>query len=251
MGLLSLGVLLAGFAQPTYCQGQVRGVAADFAECQPGSPLQVISVTVGGRDFAMSATVVNISDRTIVGYQLGWVVADKTKRGPGAVFLGPQADTRLRPGESEKAGRQGATFSSTAETLKRAGISSGVVIVGVVAVRMEDGTSWSYPLLYRHQFEEKPDPAMLEKLMPAIRRLDGQRPAASAKKGCPAPTLFSRAVAWLKNAVSLRPVYAGETEVVCDPAPGNAQSGGKRTVSFAELASVRWEAIAGSIATYL
>ena len=150
--------------------GAVQGVSVDWPFFQDGAPLQVIGVRMAGLDFLTQVVLVNTSDRTIVKYQLGWIVTDRDKGGPGTPFLSLPSDAVLKPWEVEEAGRQGATFSSVIDDLKSRGIRKGKVVVGVTYVKFEDGTEWHYPLALRRQFISKPDPALYLRLNPIIKR---------------------------------------------------------------------------------
>jgi hypothetical protein len=132
--------------------GSVHEMNSEFLDFQEGSPLQVIAIQIGRLDLLNAVVVVNISERTIVKYQLGWVVTDRDNPRPGTVFEGIPTDTMLRPWETHEAGRQGANFSTVLEDLNSRGIQFGKVTVGVTYVKFEDGTEWSYVLRGRREF---------------------------------------------------------------------------------------------------
>lgn len=153
--------------------GSVEGMSAGFLDFQEDSPLQVIGVELGNLDLLHSVMVVNISERTITKYQLGWVVTDRSAASPaGTPFLGSPCDTVLKPWETHECGRQGANFSTVLEDLKSRRIRVGRVTVGVVQVRFEDGSEWSYPFTERKQFVGvEPDPSYRLKLDPILKQL--------------------------------------------------------------------------------
>ncbi|MFQ5778255.1 MAG: hypothetical protein ACE5IP_09645 [Terriglobia bacterium] len=207
--------------------GAVQGVSVDFPTFQDGAPLQVIGVRMGSLDFLSQVVLVNTSDRTIVKYQLGWIVTRTDKGGLGTPFLSVPSDAVLKPGEVEEAGRQGATFSSVIDDLKSRRIRKGKVIVGVTYVKFEDGTEWRYPLTLRHQFISKPDPALRLRLNPIIKRRSEEISTSAQPQACapiPRPDgvgTLAYAVDWLLNLFSVQTVYASHDcwTIVCNPAP--------------------------------
>ena len=152
--------------------GQVKGMSADFPGFQAGAPLQVIATQLAKLDLLNGVFLVNVSERTIVKYRLGWVVTDRDHPGRGGtVFLGQPFDAIIEPWEVEEAGRQGANFSDVIEDLNSRQIEFGKVIVGVVYVKFKDGSEWSYPLKERRQFLSEANPALHQKIDPILTRI--------------------------------------------------------------------------------
>jgi hypothetical protein len=231
---------------PDLSWGLVQSIGPDLPGWQPGSPLQIIGVGFGKYDMANVVELVNVSEQKIAAYQLGWVVTDRDKLGPGRVFLGRQTDAYIKPMGLEIAGPQGATFSSVLEALKADGILRGKVVVGVIYAKLEDGTEWRYPLVEVRQFASaKDDTELHRKLDPIIReriKLRASKPSAQA--GCSSNSgLLQRAIASIRSFFSLRPVFASGDCVlpVCNPGPRQCDSipGGCMT-TYCPLDGCNW-----------
>jgi len=244
-------LLVFSFAMPLSAQrglpmpvtwGSVQSVRMAFVGpgrsdfLQAGAPLLVIGSSCGELDFFARVWLVNVSERTIVKYQLGWVVGDRERPGPGTPFLAQAFDIILKPWEVERTGRQGANFSDVIELLKSEGIRNGVVTVGVVYVKFEDGTEWSYPLTGRGRFESEYNPELQRKLDPILKKVGEEikelikaEPAAPTSSAT-RPGIFARVLTWARNFFSLPRVWASPEDclwLVCNPGLAYCESGGK------------------------
>lgn len=179
--LCLLGLVFFGFA--SVAQGQLGPMVVNFPVFQEGSPLVVIAVagSISKLDMLNEVDLLNVSDKTIVGYQLGWVVSGGNGEGPGVPFYGMRFDANLKPGGVLTATGQGASFSSVQSTRALNHWSSALVMVGVVYVRFQDGTEWSYPLAIKRSFPEKDDPTLHQRVDPAVKSLLDQKRAQHAR----------------------------------------------------------------------
>ena len=179
--------------------GIVKSVRADFPFVQKDSPLQILGMRSSIYDLAEQVHVVNLSNKTIVRLQLGWTVGARGQSPAPAAFLGLPADLNLAPGEWTTLGRQGVTLTDVYRTLNHFRLPEGEVILGVVYVRFQDGSEWSYGLQGRNRFEQTDDAGIRERVAPIIEQLrsrgSGETPGEQAWSGC--FRLLARARAWL------------------------------------------------------
>ncbi len=165
--LLSFFVLLGLLCIPAYAA--VESVQPRFALFQKGAPLQIVGARHTLQDFLDEVALTNVSERTIVKAQIGWVVGDMAKPNEaGQPFLGLPFDLELAPGEFETVGRQGATFSSVAEVLEAIGSQNGLVNACVVYVKFQDGGEWSYDLKAHQYVEEEYDEELRRRISPGL-----------------------------------------------------------------------------------
>lgn len=167
---LALTLALTTAAQTTSTEG-------GFANPQ-GSPLRIISETMNNTDLCAHVSFLNVSNRPILRAKLGWIVADAQNSSHAVPFLGTPFDLNLAPGGIEDVGRQGATVSVVRETLEKLGTTHGTLTVGVVYVKFQDGSEWSYPLAQKRAFG--PDAPLPEQFAPAVSQFIEQRAHAAA-----------------------------------------------------------------------
>ena len=126
-------------------------VAAD--QSLTSCPLKIMTVeSDGSRDFVNSVEVKNVSGKTIVRYQLGWIFRAAEPATVGFVdgnetygsFLGNPVQANLGPSSSDVAPPQGVLPMDTAPLLDSKHASEHVFIVlGVTRVEFKDGTTWT------------------------------------------------------------------------------------------------------------
>lgn len=225
------GLTFAFFASANYAQ--LGPMAIDFPVFQENAPLVVIAVagSVSKLDMANEVDLLNVSDKTIVGYQLGWVISGGNQAGRGVPFYGMRFDANLKPGEALTSSGQGASFSMVQTTRSLNHWSSALIVIGVVYVKFEDGSEWVYPLSIKRSFPEKDDPTLHQRVDPVVKSLierkraqhhAGQTQLKQGKAGCASAkgflTSFIDAVfSWIEPT----PLYAGCVPcwfVVCNPA---------------------------------
>ncbi len=163
--VLCLTLTLTAAAQTTSTEG-------GFANIQ-GSPLWIIATTMNNTDLCAHVSLLNVSNRPILRAQLGWIVADAQNPSHAVPFFGTPFDLNLAPAGIEDVGRQGAAVSVVRETMKKLGTTHGVVTVGVVYVRFQDGGEWSYPLAQKRAFPS--DAPLPEQFAPTVSQFIEQR----------------------------------------------------------------------------
>ena len=178
--LLGLTVLICSAV--TYAQ--LGPMYIDFPVFQEGAPLVVVGVSgsISRLDLANEVDLVNVSDKTITGYQLGWVITGDKQAGPGVPFYGMRLDANLRPGELLTTSGQGVTFSSVQATRRSGNWTSARVVIGVVYVKFEGGKEWSYPLWSMRSFPEKDDPVLHQRIDPIVKALIDRKNAQKARQ---------------------------------------------------------------------
>lgn len=179
--VLLAAIVAAAIAQPKCLMGQatfesMQVVPASF---QTGAPLHVVGTGLDQNrlDLADQVILMNASDKMIVSCRLGWIYRranELESTGPWAV--GRPIELRLNPNSLATVGSQGIGFNAARDVFKKNGIAKGEVVVGVVEVGFQDGTSWTYPLAQKGRFEVKQDPNLGERLRVLLE-------AEKAKKG--------------------------------------------------------------------
>lgn len=151
-------------------KGAVESLTTDYPFMQVGAPVQVAGVrlNVDKLDLADAVTLVNVSNKTVVRYQLGWIYRQQGTDAQGDFQVGRVSDILLRPNTATTTGSQGLGMNTAAGIFKQRGIRNGEVVIGVVYVQFEDGSQWSYPLDIKRAFEQKEDPALRQKIAPLI-----------------------------------------------------------------------------------
>ena len=89
--LVSLGALLLHGQQSP----QPSSIGVDWVYMQKGSPLQVFGHVMTSEEFYEKTFVANVSSRTIVNAQLGWIVYDRAHKERAVAFLGTPFDLNL------------------------------------------------------------------------------------------------------------------------------------------------------------
>lgn len=120
---------------------------------QKDCPLWIVGRKIDGEDLFASVYVANNSPRTILRAQLAWIIADKDHPQRQVISIGTPFDLNLAPSQIREVGRQGAAVSLMNETLAGLGAGRGLVTLGVIHVRFEDGSDWKYPLADKRAFE--------------------------------------------------------------------------------------------------
>ena len=155
LGCASGVALAVGLALPCMGQATVESMQVVPAVIQAEAPMQVIATTLdlNRMDFGDSITLMNTSDKMIVSCRLGWIYrkANEDTAGPWAV--GNPIEVRLSPSLLATVGCQGIGFSAARDVFKKNEIAKGEVVVGVVEVRFQDGTQWTYPLGQKGRFD--------------------------------------------------------------------------------------------------
>lgn len=161
--LVLLFVCIAAHSQ------EIRSIRADFVFVQQGAPLQVVGSTMGIDEHFKRLIVANVSQEKILRAQLGWIVSSVDPGKPVEVFYGPPVDLNLAPSEIGTVGSQGATRSLTTEALQRLQYDQGILKIGVVYVKFENGKEWSHPLRKQRAFPETRDQQMQGRIAPRLK----------------------------------------------------------------------------------
>ena len=166
IGVVIAAVIAAGQKRP------VESMTTDYPFIQLGAPIQVAGVTlnVDKLDLADRVTLVNLSSKTVVRYQLGWIYREQGADVQGDFQLGRVSDILLRPNSATTTGSQGIGMNTAASIFKQRGIQKGEVVIGVVYVQFDDGSQWNYPLTVKRRFEQREDPGLREKIAPLIQQ---------------------------------------------------------------------------------
>jgi hypothetical protein len=211
--------------------GTVEGVSTEFLRFQEGAPLQVIATgstgRSGGYQLLGRVYLLNVSNRTIVAYQLGWVVSDRANPALRVPFVGVASRTAIPPFGTEAAAVVDSSLATLLDTLNAIGARFGTVTVGVVQVEFESGEEWRYPLAARQTFQEKYDEELHRRISPILKRQretierraapePGAQACAARLPGTTSPGVLARVTSWIVGLVSPTKVYASNH----DCAPG-------------------------------
>lgn len=122
---------------------------------QKDAPLQVVGTKTARLDLLDGVLIVNLSDKTAIQGQIGWIATSRENRLSGEPFAGALFDLALKPDTVYEVGRQGCNYSRAMALFIEMGIPEGVVTVGVIYAKFEDGTEWRYPLETLRGFEHE------------------------------------------------------------------------------------------------
>ena len=109
MLLVTVTSVMLGFPSRQWGQdsGQFRGMSAQPVMYQKDAPLQVVGTKSARLDLLGGVLIVNLSDKTAIQAQIGWVATSKENRLSGEPFAGAFFDLALKPDKIYEAGRQG------------------------------------------------------------------------------------------------------------------------------------------------
>ncbi len=158
---------------PAASPGAPFSITPQFQFHQKGAPVRLVGgashITEG---FKKTVYLVNVSDKTVVKCRLGWVV--RGAEGAGTAFLGLPFDREIPAGDLRRVDLAGFSMSTVREVMDANKINHGVVSTGLVYAKFEDGTEWSYPLAIKRRFEIEEDPALFQRMRPALEELNRQ-----------------------------------------------------------------------------
>lgn len=152
-------------------------------KAQKDCPLWIVGRTITGEDLFANVYVANNSPRTILRAQLAWIIADKDHPQRQVISIGTPFDLNLPPSQIREVGRQGAAVSLMNETLGKMGASRGLVSLGVIHVRFDDGSDWRFPLADKRAFEVVDDAEVTRKFGARIKEYFDKRPQSTASAG--------------------------------------------------------------------
>ncbi len=161
------GVAMAvGLVLPCIGQATVESMQVVPAVIQVDAPMQVIATTLdmNRMDFGDSITLMNTSDKLILSWRLGWIYRKANEDTSGTWAVGRPIELRLSPNSLATVGSQGIGFSAARDVFKKNGIAKGEIVVGVVEVRFQDGTQWSYPLGQKGRFDFHEDQQLRDRI---------------------------------------------------------------------------------------
>lgn len=156
--MLKFPTFFTFFAFSIYGQLSVP-LAAHYLEFQEGAPLQIIGVrlSVGRLDLLDQVQLINVSDKVILAYTLGWVLENKTTDQFDVPHIGPPVTQEVRPNQIAVSPGQKASIPQFYQVVRLRTFASPRLVVGVTSVQFSDGSKWSYELQSAGKFVEMSD----------------------------------------------------------------------------------------------